>query len=99
MADDIILNPISSGGGDTIAADDISGIKYPRQKITIGADGVNDGDVSASNPMPVTTSIDAGAGRELLAATEAVLEQLLLLNARIEEAFQTGITLEDLHDG
>jgi hypothetical protein len=49
--------------------------------------------------MPVTTSIDAGAGRELLAATEAVLEQLLLLNARIEEAFQTGITLEDLHDG
>jgi hypothetical protein len=88
MADDIILNPISSGGGDTIAADDISGIKYPRQKITIGADGVNDGDV-----------IDAGAGRELLAATEAVLEQLLLLNARIEEAFQTGITLEDLHDG
>lgn len=52
MADNTTLNPGS--GGDTIATDDISGVKFPRGKITIGADGVNDGDVSAANPMPAS---------------------------------------------
>lgn len=55
MADDILLN--SGTGGDTIAADDIGpGVKYPRTKITLGADGVNSGDVAAANPMPVQIS-------------------------------------------
>lgn len=51
MADNIQLN--QGSGGDVFAADDISSVKYARTKITLGADGVNDGDVSASNPMPV----------------------------------------------
>lgn len=51
MADDIELD--AGSGGDTIAADDISGVKYGRTKITLGADGVNDGDVASGNPMPV----------------------------------------------
>jgi hypothetical protein len=55
MADNTTLN--TGSGGDTIASDDISGIKYPRSKIVIGADGVNDGDVSSANPLPVN---DAG---------------------------------------
>jgi hypothetical protein len=42
----------SGSGGDTIATDDIGGVKYPRSKIVIGADGTNDGDVSSSNPLP-----------------------------------------------
>lgn len=63
MADDVTLN--SGTGGDTIAADDIGpGVKYQRVKITLGADGVNDGDVSSSNAMPVSdtaTQVDDAA--------------------------------------
>lgn len=54
MADNVVLN--SGSGGDTAAADEIpaaSGIKYQRVKITLGADGTNDGDVASGNPMPV----------------------------------------------
>lgn len=56
MADNTIL-PIPSTTGDTIATDDIGGVKFQRVKLTLGADGVNGGDVSASNPVPVGGSI------------------------------------------
>jgi len=52
MADNVVAN--LGEGGATFATDDIGGVQYPRHKIIIGADGVNDGDVSASNPLPVT---------------------------------------------
>lgn len=39
-------------GGDVIATDDIGGVKYQRMKLTVGDDGVNDGDVSKTNPLP-----------------------------------------------
>lgn len=52
MADNTIL-PIPQTTGDTIAADDIGGIKFQRVKMTLGADGSNDGDVSSANPLPV----------------------------------------------
>lgn len=55
MADNFTSN--AGSGGDTFGADDISGVKYPRSKIIIGADGTNDGDVSAANPMPVTGTV------------------------------------------
>jgi hypothetical protein len=51
MADNTTLNVGS--GGDVIASDDISGVKYQRTKTTLGADAANDGDVSKANPMPV----------------------------------------------
>lgn len=51
MADNFVSNPGS--GGSTFAADDIGpGVLYPRVKLTTGVDGVSDGDVSASNPIP-----------------------------------------------
>ena len=51
MSDNITLN--LGSGGDVLAADDIGpGVKYARSKITIGADGTNDGDVSNTNPIP-----------------------------------------------
>lgn len=63
MADNTTLN--SGTGGDTVASDDISGVKFQRVKLTLGADGVNDGDVSSSNALPVsdngsTLSVDDG---------------------------------------
>lgn len=51
MADGVELNP--GTGGDTVASDDISGQQYQRTKLTLGADGVNDGDVADGNPLPV----------------------------------------------
>lgn len=51
MADNTLLNV--GTGGDTLATDDIGGVKYQRTKTTLGADGVTDGDVSKANPMPV----------------------------------------------
>ena len=42
-----------STSGDVIAADDIGGVKFQRIKLTLGADGTNDGDVSSANPVPV----------------------------------------------
>lgn len=51
MADDTELN--LGSGGDVIASDDIGpGVKYQRVKLTLGADGVTDGDVSGTNPIP-----------------------------------------------
>lgn len=54
MADNIDVTP---GTGKTVAADEIAGALHQRVKITVGADGTNDGDVSSANPLPVN---DAG---------------------------------------
>lgn len=56
MADNTELNPGS--GGDIAATDDIAGVKYQRVKFTLGADGINDGDVHAGNPMPVAGAVN-----------------------------------------
>jgi predicted phosphodiesterase len=50
MADNTELNSMS--GGDTVATDDISGIKYQRIKLIHGVNGTNDGDVASTNPLP-----------------------------------------------
>lgn len=52
MADNVTLN--SGTGGDSIGADDISSVKYQRIKLIHGADGVNAGDVSTANGLPVS---------------------------------------------
>jgi len=57
MADNITAKANTGSGVEVLAADDIGGVLYPRTKIALGADGVNDGDVSASNPMPVTGAL------------------------------------------
>lgn len=54
MADNVNITP---GTGATVAADDIGGALYQRVKVVIGADGVNNGDVSTSNKLPVTDSV------------------------------------------
>lgn len=47
MADNTAQN-----GTDTIATDDIGGVKFQRIKLVHGADGVNAGDVSTANALP-----------------------------------------------
>ena len=51
MADNTTLN--TGTGGDVVATDDIAGVKYQRVKLILGADGVNDGDVSSTNRLPI----------------------------------------------
>lgn len=58
MADNVA---VTAGSGTTIATDDISGVQHQRVKVVIGADGVNDGDVSASNPLPVDLTKMSGS--------------------------------------
>lgn len=53
MADDVTL----PGTGDIVAADEIGGSKYQRVKLIYGDNGVNAGDVSTANPLPIS---DAG---------------------------------------
>lgn len=49
MPDNINVTP---GVGATVAADEIAGALHQRVKLTLGNDGVNNGDVSETNPMP-----------------------------------------------
>lgn len=49
MTDNVGYTP---GSGETIASDDVGGVQFQRMKLALGADGVHDGDVSGTNPMP-----------------------------------------------
>lgn len=51
MADNTTIN--AGTGGDTIASDDIGGVKHQRVKVQHGADG-SATDVSTASPLPVT---------------------------------------------
>lgn len=42
-------------GTKSFAADEIGGVLFGRSKITIGGDGVDGGDVSSSNPLPISS--------------------------------------------
>lgn len=53
MADNTVLN--AGAGGDTIASDDIAGIKHQRVKLSVGADG------AASDAIPVSNGLDTTA--------------------------------------
>jgi hypothetical protein len=53
MAENVLITP---GTGDTVGADEISSVKYQRIKLIYGADGVNSGDVSSTNPLPTTAN-------------------------------------------
>ena len=70
MTDNVILNP--GAGGDTVAADDIAGIKYQRIKTGFGEEGVY-ADVSLTDPLPVSDLIAA----ELLDGMQTLLIRLL----------------------
>ena len=91
MADDVVL----PGTGDTIAADEIVGKKFQRLKLTLGADGVNDGDVSAENPMPVK------AIGELIEAIEAMRMAVASLTRTIGMALPNaqGFPIMEMRQG
>jgi hypothetical protein len=63
VADNTVLN--TGSGGDTIATDDIGGVKHQRVKVEFGADG-SATDVSTSNPLPVNVVDDTNVYRWVL---------------------------------
>jgi hypothetical protein len=70
MADNIGYTP---GDGATVAADEIGGVLHQRVKLALGADGVNDGDLSAANPMPVAGSLSVDNFPAQVGLTDAQL--------------------------
>lgn len=73
MADNIGVTP---GTGSTVAADDIAGVLHQRVKMVIGADGVSDGDISSTNPMPITGITTSNIGTIGGIATEVTLDAI-----------------------
>lgn len=69
MADNTELN--AGSGGDIIGSDEIVGVKYQRVKLIHGSEGVNDGDVARSNPLPATLVHDRPAYRLFVPAGAA----------------------------
>lgn len=84
MADNVGYTP---GSGASIAADDVGGVLHQRVKVTLGADGVSSGDVSSSNPMPVTQGagaiFDINAVGELIECLQAMRQYQVSLNRTI----------------
>lgn len=46
---------VTQGSGKVMATDDIGGVNFQRHKLIFGPDGTNEGDVSRTNPLPVTS--------------------------------------------
>ena len=80
MADNITAFANTGYGIDVFATDDIGGVNYPRTKIVIGTNGVNDGDVSSVNPLPISMpSPQSDAfGRLRVSSPETLFDSKLL---------------------
>lgn len=59
MADNLA---VTAGSGNTIAADEVSGVLYQRVKPVVSADGVAPVDVSSTDPIPATVLAQTEGG-------------------------------------
>lgn len=92
MADNVLLN--AGIGGDTIAADDVGGVKYQITKMAVGADGAASL-VSNSNPVPVSDaggSLTVDGTVELGSTSLAALESLTTITTVSTVTAVTAIT-------
>lgn len=88
MADNTLLN--SGTGGDTIATDDISGVKYQRVKLSLGADGV-------AADAPIGNGTAAGVLRVTLASDTTGVVGLAAGSAAIGKlAANSGVDIGDI---
>lgn len=88
MADNVTVT-VFGGGSAVMATDDISSVHFERIKLALGADGVNDGDVSATNPVPAKerrpatpalANVAGSASSVTLLASNASRLQAMLFN-------------------
>lgn len=94
MADNTVLN--AGSGGDTVASDDIGGVKYQRVKMVYGNDGVALGDVSNSNPLPISIE---GAMTEFGAVAVATRTNQIEANFGASGTLSTQLTLANTGTG
>ena len=67
MADNVLINAVTTPGGATIATDEVGGVQHELVKVEFGSDGVATM-VDAANPLPVTD-----LGQQTDALTDAEL--------------------------
>jgi hypothetical protein len=101
MADNITVS-VFGGGSAVMATDDIGSVHFERVKMTLGDDGTNSGDVSASNPMPAlerrpgtssTANVTGSASSvTLLAANSARLGAMLFNDSSAALYVKLGAT-------
>lgn len=91
MPDNLGYTP---GSGANIASDDIGGIQHQRIKMVLGADGVSDGDVSASNPMPAKVV----RAEDLLSLLERLVKISETLQV-VDSSQRQRITLDNIPAG
>ena len=89
MTDNISVTP---GTGATIAAENIGGILIQRVKLSLGVVDTDNGDVSATQPLPANVTMIGGSslalGQQLAAASVPVV-----LTAAQTTSLTTGLTL------
>ena len=93
MSDNTTLNVGTLG--DTIASDDIGGIKFQRMKLIFGPDNVNRGDVEEANPLPVkiaTTSDSAVHATTQYAMANVASVQSIAASVAVVTLFATTST-------
>lgn len=79
MADNVSINTSTPGVDAPVATDDIGGVQYQRIKLTLGADGINEGDVSSTNPIPVELSVPDSLTQEDMQEALSILRRLVIL--------------------
>ena len=82
--DNLAYTPGTGATAVPVASDEIAGIQYQRVKIVLGVDGVNDGDVSAANSMPVSAAslpLPVGAATAANQQTNALTDAQLRATA------------------
>lgn len=84
MADNTTIN--AGSGGDTIASDDIGGVKYQRVKVGAGSDG-SYADADATHPIPV--QVGDTAGQANVVTGDAGQGAQVIAGARKEVTFTT----------
>lgn len=89
MADNTLLN--LGSGGDTVATDDIAGIKHQRVKVEYGADG-SATDVSPTTPLPVGFNAST-------ATTAVIMQNAVAITANGTSLTTTGYGTATLHIG
>jgi hypothetical protein len=83
---------ITAGAGTSVATDTIAGAEYQRIKLVHGADGVNAGDVSTANGLPVSLIAGTAAFGKLAANDGVDIGDVTINNA-------SGASAVNIQDG
>jgi hypothetical protein len=93
MADNVALKSDASATVATLATDEISSAHYQRIKLIHGADGVNAGDVSTANPLPIG---DAGGSLTVDGTVTATTTGLNALIGEVQASPTSNTVLDRL---